>query len=124
VAAIGGTGPDDGGDAGLGCPFRHHRGRGEGVRAARPGDALRWRWRVDAAPPPTDQRARGADDRPAAVHLLLDAGRGPTLFGRLAEALGQPRATHALTWSWGRTLPAGARAANPLTCTRCDPRAA
>ncbi|SEA81147.1 DUF3047 domain-containing protein [Rubrimonas cliftonensis] len=81
--------------------------------AARPGDMLRWRWRVDAAPPPTDPAARDADDRPAAVHLWLDAGRGPTLFGRLAEALGQPRVTHALTWQWGGTRPAGTRLANP-----------
>jgi hypothetical protein len=92
-------------DGAVGFPWR--------PATARSADVLRWRWRVDAAPPPTDPRARGVDDRPAAVHLWLDASAGPTLFGRLAEALGQPRVTHALIWRWGGTLPAGSRAANP-----------
>ncbi len=37
---------------------------------------LVWRWRVDIAPPPTDQSMPGMDDRPLAVHVWFDREPG------------------------------------------------
>ncbi len=62
-----------------------------------------WNWRVDRSAGNADQFAKGADDRAIAVHLwFFREGTGAdTLFGGVAEFLGYPRISHALTYVWG-----------------------
>jgi hypothetical protein len=65
-----------------------------------PAAEARWRWRVDAAVPPTDLGRRGADDRSLAVYFL---------FQDDSEAAGDPpssltaamRRGRALVYVWG-----------------------
>jgi hypothetical protein len=73
-----------------------------------------WRWRLDQGIPPTDQARRGGDDRPVAVHLWFDTGNDDeTLHGTMARLWGYPTVTHALTYVWGGTRPAGTFLENP-----------
>jgi hypothetical protein len=88
---------------------------------------LTWRWRVDAAPPPTDLARRGGDDRALALHVWFPAGRdrrstmaatmAATLAAAAARMLGEPPPLppdgYTLTYVWGGDRPAGTRLANP-----------
>lgn len=80
------------------------------------GPIVTWRWRVDAAPPPTDPGARGADDRPAALHLLFadtETGLMASLRRGLRGAVTpEGFSGRALTYIWGGAPP-GTRLANP-----------
>ena len=82
------------------------------------GPSLRWRWRVDAAPPPTDLARTDGDDRPLAVHVIFPAPRGEGWFARLrhslvAAAAGDLFAGRVLSYVWGGTAASGARLPNP-----------
>lgn len=85
-----------------------------------PGRRLSWRWRVEAAAPATDLRAKGADDRPAAVHVFFPRAEGERgLFGRIgdslrAAAVGDAFAGRVITYVWGGTEPPGTRFPNPF----------
>ncbi|MBI3512812.1 MAG: DUF3047 domain-containing protein [Proteobacteria bacterium] len=79
---------------------------------------LHWRWRVDAAPPPTDLARADGDDRPLAVHVIFPAPRGEGWFGRLRRSLvaavaGDLFAGRVLSYVWGGTAPAGTLVPNP-----------
>ncbi|WPB86446.1 DUF3047 domain-containing protein [Sediminicoccus rosea] len=80
---------------------------------------LAWRWRVLAAPAPSDAATIGADDRPASVHLLFaGAGRGGGLGAALrrrlrAGLLGSAFSGRVLTYVWGGRAPPGTVSANP-----------
>jgi hypothetical protein len=101
-------------EAGEGAEVRVRAERAVGflVRpfAAPPGP-LAWRWRVDAAPPPTELARRGGDDRPLALHLLFaDAAAGPMAALRRAmrgALLPEGAAGKALTYVWGGAAPGG-----------------
>ncbi len=84
-----------------------------------PGLRLAWRWRVDAAPPPTPPDAVGRDDRPLAVHVIFaEAGDDDRFLGGLRRWM-RGALTHeafagrTITYMWGGTLPAGTRLTNP-----------
>jgi hypothetical protein len=82
------------------------------VRAlAAPAPRVAWRWRVDAAPPPTDVTRRGGDDRPLALHLLFaDAAPGPMAALRRAmrgALMPEGFSGRALTYVWGGLAPGG-----------------
>lgn len=71
---------------------------------------LSWRWRVDAAPPPTDLTKRGGDDR--AVALAVGFQGWPTrstVWQRMQHGVAQARAgSHSLPrsvliYAWGGT---------------------
>lgn len=83
---------------------------------APPPGPLTWRWRVDAAPPPSDPGQKGRDDRPLAVHVLFaDQAPGPFAAMRrwMAGALLPEGFTgRVLTYLWGGA-PAGTRLPNP-----------
>jgi hypothetical protein len=90
-------------------------------RPSRPAESgaarLTWRWRVDAAPPPTNLSESSADDRPAAVHLVFP-NDGEGLLRRLGAALrgavaGAPFAGRMLTYVWGGLDPPRTVIANP-----------
>lgn len=79
---------------------------------------LAWRWRVDRTPPPTDQGAKGMDDRPLAVHVWFageDGSKGQwSLLDRIgAWMLNHPLPGKALTYVWGGTGQRGDRLPNP-----------
>ena len=104
--------------------FRHLADGGLEVRAdgalgfyyreTNPGQVLAWRWRVDIAPPPTDQFEVGEDDRAIAVHLWCNREDSDvSFFGGIAELLGYPRITHTLTYVWGGAEPGGRVGVNP-----------
>lgn len=89
-------------------------GQGEGSfvwrRVQGAPDCLSWRWRVDAAPPPTDLTRRGGDDR--AVALAVGFQGWPTrstVWQRTQHAVAQARAgSHVLPrsmliYAWGGT---------------------
>jgi hypothetical protein len=86
-----------------------------------PGDGYRlaWRWRVLAAPAPSDAATIGADDRPAGVHVLFaGAGRGGGIGAMLrrglrAGLLGGAFSGRVLTYVWGGRAPPGTVTANP-----------
>lgn len=68
---------------------------------------LAWRWRVDAAPPPTDVTRKGGDDRALAVYVAFafDPERAGT-FERLKRATlsrltGRELPGRVLTYIWG-----------------------
>lgn len=82
------------------------------------GRFLTWRWRVDAAPPPTDLSAKGMDDRPLAVHVWFgnkdDAVPDWDLGTRLGAWLfDRPLPGKMLTYVWGGTAQRGDRLRNP-----------
>lgn len=68
---------------------------------------LAWRWRVDAAPPPTDLARKGGDDRALAVYVgfAFDAARaGAVERGRwavLRRLAGRELPGRVLTYLWG-----------------------
>jgi hypothetical protein len=67
---------------------------------------LKWRWRVDMAPPPTDQSMKGMDDRPLAVHVWFDAEPESASPWTLMERVGAwlvdaPLPGKVLTYVWG-----------------------
>lgn len=90
------------------------RGQGQGSFIARPlqgpAGCLAWRWRVDAAPPPTDLTRRGGDDRAIAIAVGF-SGFGPQagLVMRTQHAVAQASAGEiklprsALMYVWGGT---------------------
>jgi hypothetical protein len=70
------------------------------------GRYLTWRWRVDAAPPPTDLSMKGMDDRPLAVHVWFDEGADTTGDWAFTTRLGawlfdRPLPGKMLTYVWG-----------------------
>jgi len=81
---------------------------------------LTWRWRVDAAPPPTPPDAVGRDDRPLALHVVFaDAGDDDRFLGGLRRWMrgaltDQALAGRAITYMWGGTLAAGTRLVSPF----------
>jgi hypothetical protein len=83
---------------------------------------LGWRWRVDAAPPPTDLTRRGGD-RPIAVHLCFK-GKPEGGFLNWMERVVEPsvegfsRDHRCLTYVWGGTAASGAMFANPYLTDR------
>lgn len=83
---------------------------------APPPGALVWRWRVDAAPAPSDPGRKGEDDRPIALHVLFaDAAPGPLAAMRRWVAgalLPDGFSGRAVTYLWGGA-PTGTRLANP-----------
>ncbi len=87
---------------------------------AAPGRHLSWRWRVDAATPATDLRAKGEDDRPAAVHVFFPRAEGERgLFGRIGDSLraaaaGDAFSGRVITYVWGGTEPPGTRFPSPF----------
>ncbi|MCG8543693.1 MAG: DUF3047 domain-containing protein [Alphaproteobacteria bacterium] len=88
------------------------------IAAAKPVTRLAWRWRVDMAPPPTDQSMKGMDDRPLALHVWFDdgaAGRSPwTLFDRVGAWLFDvPLPGKVLTYVWGGKRMRGDSLKNP-----------
>ena len=80
---------------------------------------LRWRWRVDAAMPPTDIRVKGGDDRPIALHVWFEDPPGrKSFFGAIRntviEALfGIPVSGRVITYVWGGTGKPGDAQINP-----------
>ncbi len=79
---------------------------------------LAWRWRVLAAPPPSDLADPDAGDRPAAVHVLFAEAGGGGLGARLRRGLrgallGAEFSGRALTHVWGGRAPSGTILANP-----------
>ena len=87
-------------------------------RDAKPVTRMAWRWRVDMAPPPTDQSMKGMDDRPLAVHVWFDKGAGTdsawTMFDRVGAWLFDvPLPGKVLTYVWGGKRMRGDRLENP-----------
>lgn len=91
------------------------------AEAAQP--RLAWRWRVEAAPPPTDLARRGGDDRALAVHVWFpdDPDRTPSVASLIAAAaarlIGQPPPLpgdgYTLSYVWGGDAATGTRVVNP-----------
>lgn len=81
------------------------------------GQRLSWRWRVDAAPPATDLRAKGKDDRPVAVHVFFPFAEGERgLFGRIGDSLRSAAdvpSGRVITYVWGGKEPPGTRFPSP-----------
>jgi Protein of unknown function (DUF3047) len=69
---------------------------------------LHWRWRVLDAPPPSDPRSKGHDDRPLAVHLAFAR---PGILERLG--MGAPFDGKLLTYQLSGLGVPGAFVANP-----------
>ncbi len=78
---------------------------------------VRWRWRVDKAPPPSDLAKVGEDDRPIAVHLLFPEDEPSGFFGFIeniaADMFGLPAHGKVLTYVWGGLRMRGEALANP-----------
>jgi hypothetical protein len=80
---------------------------------------LSWRWRVDAAMPPTDIRVKGGDDRPIALHVWFEGPPGRKSFigsirNTLIEALfGISVSGRVITYVWGGTGAPGDAQINP-----------
>ena len=68
---------------------------------------LRWRWRVDQAPPATDLSKKGGDDRALTLHLWFPEPDDDSLFG--SGGLG-----HILTYVWGGNHAPGTVMENPF----------
>ena len=79
---------------------------------------LTWRWRVDAAPPPTDLTRRGGD-RPLAIHLCFKGKpRKAGFMDWMSRAIqadvdGFSRDHRCLTYVWGGDAAAGRMFPNP-----------
>lgn len=81
-------------------------------KADKPTRYLGWRWRVDQAPPATDLRRKGKDDRPLAVTVFFP--RDPGMFGFVRRAMaGDLPDGRVLSYVWGGQDPAGARFPSP-----------
>ena len=80
---------------------------------------LEWRWRVDAAMPPTDIRVKGGDDRPIAVHVWFeDSPERQNAFRSIRNSvletlLGLPVSGRVITYVWGGTGRPGEAQTNP-----------
>lgn len=80
---------------------------------------LSWRWRVDAAMPPTDISVKGGDDRPLALHVWFeDPPDRKSFFGSVRAAVleglfGIPVSGRVLTYVWGGTGKPGDAQRNP-----------
>ncbi|MDH3700116.1 MAG: DUF3047 domain-containing protein [Alphaproteobacteria bacterium] len=89
------------------------------VVAREPGHRqLTWRWRVDMAPPPTDQSMPGMDDRPLAVHVWFDGEPGADSSWTPLDRVGAwlfdvPLPGKVLTYVWGGTGRRGDSLVNP-----------
>lgn len=82
------------------------------------GRYLTWRWRVDAAPSPTDMSMKGMDDRPLAVHVWFNDTDGAASGWDLQTRLGawlfdRPLPGRMLTYVWGGVGERGQTIANP-----------
>ena len=83
------------------------------------GRYLSWRWRVDAAMPPTDIRVKGGDDRPIAVHVWFeDPPERQNIFRSIRNSVleslfGIPISGRVITYVWGGTGAPGDAQANP-----------
>jgi hypothetical protein len=84
---------------------------------------LRWRWRVDEALPPADERSRGGDDFAARVYVsfVFEPERA-SLFERAARRLasavwGERMPGGALNYVWSSREPTGALWPNPYTAS-------
>jgi hypothetical protein len=79
---------------------------------------LTWRWRVDAAPPPTDLTRRGGD-RPLAMHLCFKGKSRDSGFLDWMSRVIRPdvddftRDHRCLTYVWGGSAAAGLMFPNP-----------
>jgi hypothetical protein len=82
---------------------------------------LRWRWRIDEALAPTDERSKDGDDFAARVYVAFAfeperAGLLERASRRLAAAVyGEEMPGTSLTYVWTSREPAGARWPNPFT---------
>lgn len=80
---------------------------------------LSWRWRVDAAMPPTDITVKGGDDRPVALHVWFeDLPERKSFFASVRSALletlfGIPVSGRVLTYVWGGRGKPGDAQRNP-----------
>lgn len=87
--------------------------------APRDGYSLAWRWRVLAAPAPSDAATIGADDRPSSVHVLYAGAARGGGFGAVlrrglrAGLLASAFSGRVLTYVWGGRAPPGTVTANP-----------
>ena len=80
---------------------------------------LAWRWRIDAAPPPTDLSERRADDRPLAVHVVFPPPPAKGLLARAGRMMRDAMASElassrTITFVWGGLQPRGTRLRNPF----------
>jgi len=82
---------------------------------------LSWRWRIDEAVAPGDERSRAGDDFAARVYVsFVFEPNHATLFERacqgMAQAIyGETMPGSSLTYVWTRSEPTGARWPNPFT---------
>lgn len=80
---------------------------------------LSWRWRVDAAMPPTDITVKGGDDRPVAIHVWFeDPPERKSFFASVRATVleglfGIPVSGRVLTYVWGGTGKVGDAQRNP-----------
>lgn len=80
---------------------------------------LSWRWRVDAAMPPTDITVKGGDDRPVAVHVWFeDPPESRSFFAAIRASVlegifGIPVSGRVLTYVWGGKGKPGDAQRNP-----------
>lgn len=80
---------------------------------------LSWRWRVDAAMPPTDIRVTGGDDRPIALHVWFeDPPERQNIFRSIRNSVleslfGLPISGRVITYVWGGTGKPGDAQTNP-----------
>lgn len=80
--------------------------------------SLKWSWRVDTAPRPSDLTRRGRDDRPIAVHiwfpvLVEDASPWAYLKSGISNLIDMPYPGKILTYVWGGTQAKGSKLRNP-----------
>jgi hypothetical protein len=93
-----------------------------GVELART-PILRWRWRVDEALPPADERSQDGDDFAARVYVAFAfeperAGLLERASRRVAAAVyGEEMPGTSLSYVWVSREPAGARWPNPFTAS-------
>lgn len=80
---------------------------------------LSWRWRVDAAMPPTDITVKGGDDRPVAIHVWFeDPPERQSFFASIRATVlegifGIPVSGRVLTYVWGGKGKPGDAQRNP-----------
>ena len=80
---------------------------------------LVWRWRVDAAVPPTDLSRAPGDDRSLAVHVVFPLDQDRLSFWERVESavtgmVAPPLAGLVLTYVWGGTQAEGSVVPNPF----------
>jgi hypothetical protein len=79
---------------------------------------LRWRWRVEKAPPATDATKKGGDDRPIAVHVWFPMAEKErsiwtSIGDTLSSFIGLPPSGRVITYMWGGKHKTGASFTNP-----------